>query len=126
LRRERPWQTHVREPPAALGDKIHSHLLHIHKRPLGVSPNHYSSHTAPLRNSRERKPRFRNGPIVTIILPTPTLHQRDSDRSSPRHSFRKPLPLTLSVRELADSRELEFQHGIRIYRTGLTGTRSTK
>ncbi|PUU79651.1 hypothetical protein B9Z19DRAFT_1100704 [Tuber borchii] len=109
---ERPGQAHVRKSPAALRNKIYSHLPHIHKCPLGVSPNHDSSHTIPLRNSRERKPRFGNGPIVTIITSTSMLHQRDTGRSSLRPRFRKSLSLPLDVRDLADRGELELQHGI--------------
>ncbi|PWW72116.1 hypothetical protein C7212DRAFT_230488, partial [Tuber magnatum] len=121
LGREGPGQAHIGKSPAALGNEVYSHLAHIHKRPLGVSPNHDSSCTIPSGNGGERKARFGNRPIVTII-PTPTLHQcdRSSSRSSPGGGFRKPLPIPLNVRILADSRELELQHGIGMHRTGLT------
>ncbi|CAZ83687.1 unnamed protein product [Tuber melanosporum] len=109
LRREGPGQVHVGKSPAALGNKIYSHLPHIHKRPLGVSANHDSCHAIPLRNDGEGKARFRDWPIVTII-PTPTLHEGDISGSGHGPRFRKPSPAPppLDVRELADGGEPEF------------------
>ncbi|KAG0642843.1 hypothetical protein HOY80DRAFT_1007689 [Tuber brumale] len=91
LRREGPGQAHVGKSPAALGNKIHSHLPHIHERPLGVSANHDSCHAIPPRNGDEGNARFRDRPIVTII-PTPTLHEGNTGGSGYGPGFRKPFP----------------------------------
>ncbi|KAG0128407.1 hypothetical protein HOY82DRAFT_580069 [Tuber indicum] len=90
LCRAGPGQAHVGKSPAALGNKIYSHLPHIHKRPLG-------------------KARFRDRPIVTII-PAPALHEGDISGSGHGPRFRNPSPAPppLDVRELADGGEPEF------------------